>query len=182
MNIALLMKWILRLYQDDDSIWLQILHANYPSASDIFADNGNGGSQFWKNIHKIKHLFKLGARHVVVDGRWTMFWQDKWLGSEALSVKFPNLFVIAENQLMSVPWACADPNAVRFRRSLCPRLRAEWVELVAFLNGVQLGTDRDRIVWDLEPSGVFSVKSMYAKLSQGASVAHFKDIWEAKLP
>jgi hypothetical protein len=104
------------------------------------------------------------------------------LGSEALSVKFPNLFVIAENQLMSVPRACADPNAVRFRRSLCPRLRAEWVELVAFLNGVQLGTDRDRIVWDLEPSGVFSVKSMYAKLSQGASVAHFKDIWEAKLP
>jgi hypothetical protein len=110
-----------------------------------------------------------------------MFWLDKWLGREAFSVKFPNLFVIAVNQLMSIVQACADPNTVRFRRSLCPRLRAEGVELVAFLDGVQLGTGRDIIVWDLEPFGVFPVKSMYAKLSQEASVAHFKDIWEAKL-
>jgi hypothetical protein len=36
--------------------------------------------------------------------------------------------------------------------------------------------------WDLEPSGVFSVNPIYAKLSQGASVAHFKDMWAAKLP
>jgi hypothetical protein len=84
MNIALMLKWIWRLYHEEGPIWVQILRVKYTSAADIFAGNRNSGSQFWKSLHKIKHLFKLGASHVVVDGRRTMFWLDQWYGEEPL--------------------------------------------------------------------------------------------------
>jgi hypothetical protein len=45
-----------------------------------------------------------------------------------------------------------------------------------------LGEGRDEVVWNLEQSGIYSVSSMYAKLSQGATVTHFKDVWAAKIP
>jgi hypothetical protein len=45
-----------------------------------------------------------------------------------------------------------------------------------------LSHGQDKIVWRLDQSGVFTVKSMYAKLSQGASIAHFKDLWAARVP
>jgi hypothetical protein len=92
MNVALLLKWIGRLYHEEDAMWVQILRAKYPEASDIFAGNGQGGSQFWKSLHKIKHLFKLGAQHTVVDGRRTLFWLDNWHHLGVLNDAFPALF------------------------------------------------------------------------------------------
>jgi hypothetical protein len=74
----------------------------YPSASDIFASNGNSGSHFWRSLHKIKHLFKLGASHVVVHERRTMFWLDHWNGTEPLRSRFPSLFEICEDSAISV--------------------------------------------------------------------------------
>jgi hypothetical protein len=61
-------------------------------------------------------------------------------------------------------------------------LRGDWEALVEVMDSTQLGEGNDRIGWSLDPSGTFSVNSMYAKLDEGASVAHFKDIWAAKLP
>jgi hypothetical protein len=80
MNIALMLKWVWKLFQ--------IIRAKYPSANNIFAGSGQGGSQFWRSLHKIKHLFKLGARHLVQDGNRTLFWMDKWFGDVALKDRF----------------------------------------------------------------------------------------------
>jgi hypothetical protein len=44
MNIALLLKWIWRLYQDEDTIWTQILRAKYQNASSILTGSGQGGT------------------------------------------------------------------------------------------------------------------------------------------
>jgi hypothetical protein len=118
----------------------------------------------------IKHLFKLGARHMVVDGRRTMFWLDKWHGAEPLRTRFPGLFDICDDPTVSVAQVCGEPSAMRFRRSLDPGLRAVWLELVVIMDSVQLREGADLVIWDLEPSGVFSVHSMYAKLSQGAAM------------
>jgi hypothetical protein len=118
---------------------------------------------------------------VVVDGRRTLFWLDLWVGSEPLKDSFPSLFAICEDPMILVAQACGMPGAIRFHRSLAA-LRATWLELAAVVDSIQLGVGADSMRWNLEPSGVFSVKSMYAKLSQGATVAHFKDVWDAKLP
>jgi hypothetical protein len=48
--------------------------------------------------------------------------------------------------------------------------------------GVTFSQGNDRVQWHLEASGSFSVRSMYAKLSQGATVAHAKDMWRAAVP
>jgi hypothetical protein len=46
MNIALLLKWVWKLYNEDDTIWSKIIKAKYPDASDLFSGSGKGGSQF----------------------------------------------------------------------------------------------------------------------------------------
>jgi hypothetical protein len=182
MNVALLLKWIWRLYHEEDAMWVQILRAKYPEASDFFAGNGQGGSQFWKSLHKIKHIFKLGARHTVVDGRRTLFWLDNWHHLGVLKDAFPALFAICDNESVSVAQACGEPQGIRLRRALDRTLRGDWEALVEVMDSTRLAEGNDRIGWSLEPSGTFSVNSMYAKLAEGASVAHFKDIWAAKLP
>jgi hypothetical protein len=84
--------------------------------------------------------------------------------------------------MISVAQACGEPGAVRFWQNFDAELRLEWLELVTVMDVTQLGVGPDAVRWTLDPSGVFTVKSMYSKLSQGASVAHFKDVWDAKLP
>jgi hypothetical protein len=46
MNLALLLKWIWRLYQEEDTIWARIIHAKYVDASDLFSGSGQGESPF----------------------------------------------------------------------------------------------------------------------------------------
>jgi hypothetical protein len=54
--------------------------------------------------------------------------------------------------------------------------------LLLILHQTNLAPGADIISWNLEPSGCYSVSSMYQKLSEGASVAHARDVWAAKLP
>lgn len=95
MNIALMLKWVWRILTEEDSklLWLQLLKAKYP-VSDLFGSTPAGGSQFWHSIHKIKHLFKLGARFEPGDDSRVCFWTDLWTGEEPLSVRFPRLCTI----------------------------------------------------------------------------------------
>jgi hypothetical protein len=73
MNLALLLKWVWKLYNEEDTIWSKIINAKYTDAEDLFSGTGQGGSQFWKSDHKVKHFFKIGAKHSVGDGRQTCF-------------------------------------------------------------------------------------------------------------
>jgi hypothetical protein len=71
---------------------------------------------------------------------------------------------------------------ITFRRSLSPEGRRQWIDLGTLVEPFTLSSAKDKVVWHLEPSGIFSVQSLYAKLSQGATVAHHKDVWSAKVP
>jgi hypothetical protein len=46
MNIALLIKWIWRRYQDKATLWARLLRAKYLGAESILTGSGQGGSQF----------------------------------------------------------------------------------------------------------------------------------------
>ncbi|KAK1692879.1 hypothetical protein QYE76_009576 [Lolium multiflorum] len=167
MNVALLLKWIWRLYQEEDTIWAHIIRAKYGDASDLFAGSGNGGSPFWKSLHKIKNLFKVGAKHKVRNGIRTSFWKDWWWGRGPLLESFPLLFAICDNQEISVADALFQDNLqVRFRRSLDPEGVRQWEDLQTSLAAVTLTTGQDEISWHLEQNGSFSVRSMYATLSK----------------
>jgi hypothetical protein len=183
MNIALLSKWIWKLYQDDASIWVTIIRAKYRDADNLFEGSGQGGSQFWKSLHKIKHFFKLGAKHLIGNGRRTFFWTDWWCQDRPIKEIFPDLFNICADPNISVAAALesGDLNIV-FRRSLNPEGRRQWDELGRLTEPTVLSNSKDKVTWHLDSSGKFTVQSLYAKLSQGASVAYYKDVWEAKVP
>ena len=103
MNKALMLKWIWKLFQEEDVFWAQLVRAKYlNNNSDIFACSNRGGSQFWKSLNKIKHLFKLGARHSIRNGQRTLFWLDNWHGAGILSDRFPLIFAVCANPYASV--------------------------------------------------------------------------------
>jgi hypothetical protein len=60
------------------------------------------GSQFWRSLHRVKHLFKKGVTHVVRNGKLTDFWEDVWLTSARLRICFPKIYNICYDGYMSV--------------------------------------------------------------------------------
>ena len=164
----------------DDSIWASIIRAKYTPQGDIFSGSDRGGSQFWTSLHKIKHLFKLGAKYSVCNGQKTRFWTDWWQGEAPLYLRFPQLFSICDNPTLSV--ASVVVEGCHFRRTLDPMGAILWQELNDIIISTALSDGHDSVSWHLDPSGKFSVSSLYSKLSQGAMVPHFRDLWKAKVP
>jgi hypothetical protein len=106
MNIALMLKWIWKLYQAPSGLWVDLLKAKYLGDNDLFSPEvPQRGSQFWNSIQKIKWYFKLGARHQVHNGRRTYFWLDWWTGSGPLRDRFPRLFSCCDNHFTTVSGA-----------------------------------------------------------------------------
>jgi hypothetical protein len=54
-------KWIWKLYKQKDNLWVRLLQAKYMRDGDFFKSKDSNGYQFWKSLHKVKHLFKWGA-------------------------------------------------------------------------------------------------------------------------
>jgi hypothetical protein len=59
---------------------------------------------------------------------------------------------------------------------------AQWTQLCNHLAGFSTSDDLDRVSWHLNATDLYSIQSVYEKLSQGASVAYHKDVWDAKVP
>jgi hypothetical protein len=60
MNIALLLKWVWKLYQDDDSIWVRLIRTKYTDTTDIFSCAGQGDHPSGKASIKSKTSSRLG--------------------------------------------------------------------------------------------------------------------------
>lgn len=58
MNNCLLVKWIWKILQEPEELWFRLIKAKYLDCCNFFSVPGRGSSQFWKGLHKIKHLFK----------------------------------------------------------------------------------------------------------------------------
>jgi hypothetical protein len=68
-NVCLMTKWIWKLYNHKNCLWVRLLTAKYMRDEDFFKSKGTQGSQFWKSLHKVKHMFKWGAVHKVGNGK-----------------------------------------------------------------------------------------------------------------
>lgn len=79
MNDCLLVKWIRKITQGSDETWFQISQGKIHVRGIFFQSKDSDGSQFWRGLHKVKHMFKCGAQHKIVDGRTASFWDDYWL-------------------------------------------------------------------------------------------------------
>jgi hypothetical protein len=50
MNIALLLKWVWKVYQEEQGLWAELIRAKYLRVSDIFTGSHTRGSQVWNGI------------------------------------------------------------------------------------------------------------------------------------
>ena len=76
----------------------------------------------------------------------------------------------------------AQPLNIEFRRVLSGNNWDRWVHLVLRLMQVRLSEEPDKFVWDLNSSGLFSVKSLYHDLVNDHTVFLRKYIWKMKVP
>ena len=105
------------------------------------------------------------------------------MGQTPLRDRYPALFAITvEPEILIARAHQHDGWHIPFRRALGSQERIEWASLWREIADFSLTSDRDRIRWTLEPSGRFSVRSLYRKLCQGASRKHFSDIWRIAVP
>ena len=162
---------------------LRFLTAVLVLGHSIFNASPLGGSPFWHNLHKIKNDFKLGAKFSLGNGRHILFWEDWWTGSAPLKERFPLLFAVCANPNLAVSNAYNGEGwYIRFRRTFGEAELAQWGQLWQEIEPIRPSEDPDTISWALEPSGVFSTRSLYRKLCTCPSSLIAKDIWKVRVP
>jgi hypothetical protein len=177
-NIAMMLKWFWKLYQDAEGLWADLIRVNYHQDNDMFSPLvPTKGSQFWNSIQKIKWHFKLGAKHSIHNRKQTYFWLHWWFGASPLRGRFPILFSCCVSPFITVMGARDGPGwQLQFRRPFTLVEEVERDNLTRELSFSQAGEDDDVVSWSLEASGGFSVRSLYLHPSQGAAETHFKEV------
>jgi hypothetical protein len=47
--------------QESNELWFKILQAKYMDCKGFFFPSTKGSSQFWHELHKVKHLLNIGS-------------------------------------------------------------------------------------------------------------------------
>jgi hypothetical protein len=71
---------------------------------------------------------------------------------------------------------------IPFHRVLGLRERVEWVNLMRGIEAIRPADSPGRMTWVLEPSGRFTVRSLYRKLCEGTPSKFFVAIWHLAIP
>ena len=130
----------------------------------------------------VKDIF-LSLEKFKLDNRTQIrFWEDKWLGSQALKIQYPNLFnIVRKKQATVADVLNSTPLNVSFRRALFGNKLLEWQSRVARVAFINLNEGRDTFIWNLNNNVLFSVKSMFKYLvNNGIKVT--QEIWHMKVP
>ena len=114
------------------SLWYSILKDKYfPHSSRMFA-GARRGSQFWKDLIKVRPLFLDHVKFTVGDGTSIRFCRDWWCGDAPLGHRFPVLFSFCPNPEISITEVAANNWDLAFHRSLTPEELEDWQSLSAF--------------------------------------------------
>ena len=98
-------------------------------------------------------------------------------GPGPLKDRFPAICAITSAPETSVALAHREGEwYIPLRRTLGPVEITEWMELRRELPEFLPSPDQDVLTWALEPSGTFSVRSLYNRLCEGTPRKHFSEI------
>ena len=97
-NKCLLSKWLFKL-MNEDGVWQEILVNKYLGNNTLSQVQAKPtDSPFWKGLMEVKQEFVSRGTFVVRNGHNTNFWEDTWLGNNALAIEYPSLYSMAENK------------------------------------------------------------------------------------
>ncbi|KAJ9555354.1 hypothetical protein OSB04_009968 [Centaurea solstitialis] len=174
-------KWWWRFLNESGSLWCKIIVSLFGENGGLEAEGvgGRRGSSVWSsiiNMGKVLDIvgcnFSGSFEKEVGDGKSTKFWEDKWVGGEALKGKFPRLFNLETCKEVSIKdrGSFIENDWVwewRWRRDPRGRELSEFSELCRLLDNFKpklVGVDK--FVWKLDPVGGFSVKSLRGVLGE----------------
>ncbi|GJY38021.1 RNA-directed DNA polymerase, eukaryota [Tanacetum coccineum] len=173
MNRGLMFKWIWKFYNHGNSLWARVIKAIHGADGNIGSNRRVGGQSCWTSIiQEMKSFSNKGCdfskyiRIKVGDGVSTLFWEDKWNEEGILRDLFPRVYALDLNKSINVAAKLSHPCfSYSFRRS--PRGGTEMIQflkVVELVSKVNLDTNSDRRIWELEDTGVFSVASVRRKI------------------
>jgi hypothetical protein len=111
-NISLLTKWRWRLLNGGNSLWREVIRSKYGDEVIGRVDWNEGGrpwfsSLWWKDISSIGYnlntnWFVRSVKRSLGNGATTSFWLDIWVGSLSLKDRFPRLYSISTQKMVTV--------------------------------------------------------------------------------
>src|SRR4051812_46024427 len=91
-----------------------------------------------------------------------MLWEDTWFGNSPLSVQFWLIYVVCNEQNISLANAWDGINLkLTFRRNFSTTLMEQWFQLLEIVKFIVFSADADALVWQLENKGVYSTSFLY---------------------
>jgi hypothetical protein len=127
MNIALLSKWLWKLF-NEKGFWQTILENKYLKNTTMGQCTQKvGDSHLWQGLMEVKPLFLSCCNLKVGMGTKTRFWEDTWITDPCLASYFPRLYAISNDHNITVQKACPPTlNSLSFRRTLVGERLIEW--------------------------------------------------------
>lgn len=77
----------------------------------------------WNDLIKVKEMYLEGRKMAVGNGKMCDFWHDAWCGEVSLKEKFPSLFEVCYEQVISVAHMAQKGWRLTFRRWLNEQLQ-----------------------------------------------------------
>lgn len=174
-NQALLMKYLHKFMNKEDTPWVNIIWETYYQES--LPGERMVGSFWWKTVLKLLPMYKTHARCKANKGDTTLFWTDNWTG-EPLSRRFPELYSFAVDKDISlIKLQTQEEISLLFHRPLSYQAYTQFNMVQEMINSRVATEDKDQWLYSWT-SPQYSSRKMY-KLLMGSSSAHiiFKNLW-----
>jgi hypothetical protein len=178
MNVSLLCKWWWAL-EREEGIWQDIVHLKYVKNSPTSTIPSRlSDSPRWCDLLKVRHIYLKGREVKIKNGKSVGFWLDPWIESIPLYQSYSVLYELALNKNSSVFEVKERDCVIPFRIRLQGVIHAQWYELAAKLNEVELCDDPDVVIWKWTKNKTFSVKSVYEHLTRDDRGSSYRRIWK----
>nr|GEW05141.1 RNA-directed DNA polymerase, eukaryota, reverse transcriptase zinc-binding domain protein [Tanacetum cinerariifolium]GEW05150.1 RNA-directed DNA polymerase, eukaryota, reverse transcriptase zinc-binding domain protein [Tanacetum cinerariifolium] len=170
-NRSLMMKWVWRFHNQQDSLWVKVIKAIYGDDRNVDINRNFGVRSCWSFIVNELRGFKnqgvdvLGCMRLKVgNGDMVSFWNDNRLGISKAKVLFPRVLVLENCKEVNLRDKLIDSS---LDRTFCRQVRGgaeqtQYEALMEMARKINLVPMGDRWIWTLQGSGDFTVASIHA--------------------
>ncbi|XP_026384999.1 uncharacterized protein LOC113280607 [Papaver somniferum] len=183
LNLAMITKLSWRMLTEPNALWVTQLKPRYFRNSSTFkAKILSTSSWIWKCISKGIHLIEQYIIWEIGDGLNTNIWTDRWITNLESNL---SSFRTTCNSHLTLVNDLIDPLTKKWNSTLIFNMFPD--NIARKITNTRISIDKlDTLRWLLTKSGVFSVKSMYNKLTErtvnhynlGQPDSFWKNLWD----
>jgi len=151
-NESVLLKHLHKIFNKDNTPWVQLVWDKYYSGSKLHSPNAPfRGSFWWRDILKFINSFKNLATITFRNGTTCLLWFDPW-NNDPLNQQYPELFSFTRNPNISLATASSYANLHSlFHLPLSSEAYLQYLNLFALLQNLQLTNECGSAIMVSEP-------------------------------